>query len=288
MRWGLRYQLLVPPVVLLVAVVGITTWTALASAKRARQQLEQRLRDAARGLSETPFPQLDRIYKLLGQLTGAELLELNAQREIIGGTLREIPGNLPQPQPRPDTVRLEARVMVRGEPHLCGGFVREGTGTVLYLFYPEALWRDALWEAVRPSLLIGSGLGLAAVVLAVGVGHRLVQRIQQLERRTRQIAAGDFSPMPLPRRDDELRDLGQSVNEMAQRLAQLQEAIQRTERLRLLGQVSGGLAHQLRNGVAGARLAVQLFQRELSQGEQPDPSALEVALRQLSLVETNL
>jgi signal transduction histidine kinase len=75
---------------------------------------------------------------------------------------------------------------------------------------------------------------------------------------------------------------------MAQRLAQLQEAIQRTERLRLLGQVSGGLAHQLRNGVAGARLAVQLFQRELAQGEQPDPSALEVALRQLSLVETNL
>ena len=30
MRWGLRYQLLIPPILLLLAVVGITTWTALA------------------------------------------------------------------------------------------------------------------------------------------------------------------------------------------------------------------------------------------------------------------
>jgi signal transduction histidine kinase len=99
--------------------------------------------------------------------------------------------------------------------------------------------------------------------------------------------------MPLPPRNDELRDLGRSVNDMAQRLAQLQEAVQRTERLRLLGQVSGGLAHHLRNGVAGARLAVQLHLREQAlwekgQGQPPDPEALDVALRQLTLVESNL
>ena len=51
--------------------------------------------------------------------------------------------------------------------------------------------------------------------------------------------------MPLPARNDEIRDLTRSVNEMAQKLAQFQETAQRTERFRLLGQVSGGLAHQL-------------------------------------------
>src|SRR5207244_5832853 len=121
-----------------------------------------------------------------------------------------------------------------------------------------ALWRDGVWEAVRPPLVLGVFEALAAVVLVVGVGQRLGRRIQELERRTRLIAAGDFSPMPLPRRNDELRDLGRSVNEMAQQLAQYQETVKRTERLRLLGQVSGGLAHQLRNGVTGATLALQL------------------------------
>src|SRR5262249_37726656 len=161
-----------------------------------------------------------------------------------------------------DDLRLDARVFIDGEPYLCSGIQlrppREDK--TLYIFYPEALWRDALLEAVRPSLLIGGGLGLAAVALAFVVGQRLTQRILELERRTRQIASGDFSPMPLPRRHDEIRDLTASVNDMAERLARLQEAMQRSERLRLLGQVSGGLAHQLRNGVQGARLAVQLHQ----------------------------
>jgi signal transduction histidine kinase len=53
-----------------------------------------------------------------------------------------------------------------------------------------------------------------------------------------------------------------------------------------LGQVSGGLAHQLRNGVAGARLAVQLHARECS--DPADGEALAVALRQLALVELHL
>ena len=112
------------------------------------------------------------------------------------------------------------------------------------------------------------------------------RRIQELERRTRIIASGDFSPMPLPDRNDEFRDLGQSINDMAQQLAQLQETMEKTERLRLLGQVSGGLAHQLRNGVTGARLALQLHAREVN--GHADSEAIDVALRQLNLVEANL
>ena len=143
-----------------------------------------------------------------------------------------------------------------------------------------------MWEAIWPVLLLGGALGVAAVVLAVVVSQRMSSRMHALERRTRLIAAGDFSPMPLPARDDEIRDLTKSVNEMASRLAQYQETMRRTERLRLLGQVSGGLAHQLRNGVAGARLAIQLYLREAD--GQTDPAGLDVALRQLTMLETNL
>src|SRR5712672_1080744 len=71
---------------------------------------------------------------------------------------------------------------------------------------------------------------------------------------------------------------------MAQQLSHYQEVASRTERLRLLGQVSGGLAHQLRNGVTGARLAVQLHTRDCA----ADAETLAVALRQLTLVELHL
>jgi signal transduction histidine kinase len=52
-----------------------------------------------------------------------------------------------------------------------------------------------------------------------------------------------------------------------------------------MGQLSGGLAHHLRNAVAGAKLALQLHQRSC---REVDQESLAVALRQLRLTEEQL
>jgi signal transduction histidine kinase len=64
----------------------------------------------------------------------------------------------------------------------------------------------------------------------------------------------------------------------------MERAIRRSERLSLLGQLAGGLAHHLRNNVTGALMAVQLHARQCD----ADPESLEVAQRQLALTEENL
>jgi signal transduction histidine kinase len=298
MRWRIRTQILVPLLTLLLGVVGITTWTAISSANQARLQIETRVRNVARTLAESRFPLNDPILKQLKGLSGAELLFVgggNARKATIPTDDLEMPLLEPVAEEDWQNLRLGPRVTSGGQTFLCSA-VRfeqprrfENSNVLyrdLYILYPEALWRDALWDAIWPSLVLGTFVGLASVALAIGVSERLSRRIQELERRTRLIASGDFGPMPLPGRNDELRDLGRSINEMAERLAQLQKTVQETERLRLLGQLSGGLAHQLRNGITGARLAVQLHLRACA--GKIDGEALQVALRQLSLLETNL
>jgi signal transduction histidine kinase len=293
MRWPIRYQLLAPLLMLLLGVVGISTWTAVASADRAWQQLETQLRSIANTLSEPTFPLNQSVLNQVKGLSGAEYLLIAGDGERTA-TFDDSGLDLPPAETVAanwQSLRLGPRVTVGGQRYLCSGFRLlqrpEKTPATLYIFYPEALWRDALWGAIQPSLVLGGFAGLASVLLAVGVSQRLGRRIQQLERRTRLIAAGDFGPMPLPGRNDEIRDLTRSVNEMAQQLTHLQETVKKTERLRLLGQVSGGLAHQLRNGLTGARLALQVHAREHPPGEA-DGDALEVALRQLTLLEVNL
>jgi signal transduction histidine kinase len=292
MRWRIRSQLLLPLLLLLFGVLGISLWTALASVRRARQQIEARLRTVARFLSEeSRFPLTIDVLHQMKPLSGADYLLVPASDAPLT-SLDSTPKRLPGAGTVCDdwrSLHLGPPVRVNGQTYLCSGIRlhREpNTGDILYILYPESLWRDALWEAIWPSVVLGGSLGLASLGLTVGLGKRLSQRIRELERRTRLIAAGNFDPMPLPGKDDELRDLARSVNEMAQQLAKFQKTVQQTERLRLLGQVSGGLAHQLRNGVTGARLAVQLYLREC--GEPGDWSALEVALRQLTLLETHL
>ena len=131
----------------------------------------------------------------------------------------------------------------------------------------------------RSIFLINLPIGLAALVLTLIGTRGIVGRLRDLERRTRQVAAGDFSTVPLPRRDDEVRDLARSVNDMAAKLAALQEAVARSERDRLLGQVSSGLAHQLRNAVTGAKLSLQVHADTCPGG---DREALEVAAHLLA------
>ncbi len=290
MRIGIRSQLLLPVLTLLLGVVGMSAWTAYASAHRARLAIEKQMSDIVATAHKAKFPFTEKVQRDMKGISGADYLLKDGSR--ISTTLPTADVDLPPPgdEYAGQPLTLGSHVVVAGTPYLCSG-VRLGPGSqhpgaALYIFYPESLWEDALWEAVRPSLILGAFGGLASLILTVAIGQGLSRRVRELERRTRLIAGGDFSPMPLPRRDDELRDLTRSVNDMAGRLAQLQETVKQTERLRLLGQVSGGLAHQLRNGVTGARLAVELHTHEHPACAQEEP--LTVALRQLALVEMHL
>jgi signal transduction histidine kinase len=71
---------------------------------------------------------------------------------------------------------------------------------------------------------------------------------------------------------------------LANRVRRLHELALHGERMRLLGQTSGGLAHQLRNSVAGTKLAVQLHARSCD----GDGESLDVAIRQLGRIEADV
>jgi signal transduction histidine kinase len=289
MRWPIRLQFLTPVALLLLGTAAISFWTAWAAARQARRAVEDRQRSVARFLVEEIHVGLSEgVLRQLEPLSGAEycLVRRNGQRRT---SLRIDPDTIQLTGPVVDdwqALRLGEPVTISDTTYLCSG-VRlkrgDNAGDVLYILYPERLWRDARWEAIRPSLILGVSVGVAALLVALAQAQGLARRLREVGRQTRRIAGGDFGPMPLPGSDDELRDLARSVNEMAERLARFQQTVEQSERFRLLGQISGGLAHQLRNGLTGARLAVQLY---LHENAGRDASALEVALRQLTLLES--
>lgn len=288
MRWSIRYRLFVPLGLLLLGVVGISAWSAVASARQAEERIAEKVRGVTQTLSGAGITPNKRILQQMKGLSGAEYLHIDSdgvrQTTFADPNIALAPEIMSQPADESAVNQLGLPIEVEGQRYRCRRLPERSGGTY-FIFYPEASLNQAIRDAIRPSLVFGLGGGLAAVFLMFLIGQGLVGRIRALERRTRQIAAGDFRQMPLPSQNDELRDFGQSVNDMAERLAVLQETVQRTERLRLLGQVSSGLAHQLRNAVTGAKLAVQLH---VSECPLKDDESLQVTLRQLSLMEANL
>ena len=294
MRLSLRYRLLLPLALLLLGDAAATAWAAQLAARRAEQRLAEQQWAVARALTqELIFPLSEPALKTMRNLSGAEFLFVHPTQppKSTFAVVPDAPTDVPTAeQPQADEAHtLGPPVTVAGREYRCLRLPLKAphpnAGGNLYIFYPESLRRTAVADAVRPLVVLGGAGGAVAVLFAFAFGSRLVRRVRDLDARTRLIAAGDFRPMPVPGADDELRDLCEAVNDMARRLAAFQDELQRNERLQVLGQFSGGLAHQLRNAAAGAKLAVELF---LAENPSADPEPLRVALRQLARIEANL
>jgi signal transduction histidine kinase len=291
MRWPLRYQILVPFAGTMLAVVAVvSSLDAALSARRSQQQIESQLDEVTRTLAEANFPLTDAVLKQTRGLAGADFVltdergqTLAASRgdlspESLGGHSAASAVKLDEPLLLADGIYLHAAV--RLAPHALTTEPR-----VLHILYPQDDLRLARWQAAYPSLVVGSLALIVVAVLATAIARRLSRPILELRQQLGRLVRGDFELLSVPARNDELADLVRSANSLAEQLEEMQRVIKRSERLALLGQLSGGLAHQLRNSVAGARIAVQLHQRHCI---GHDAESLEVALRQLTLTESHL
>jgi signal transduction histidine kinase len=291
MRWPLRYQILVPFAAVIVALlVTVSLLNAYLAAQQSFRQTVHRLRDVAHTLADARFPLTDAVLRQAHGLSGAEFILTDGQN-VLAASLSS-PEALPQvvSTSQWEKLELDHATVVSGERyfHAALNLAPQGVsarGAVLHLLYPERSWRDARWQAAYPPLLVGALALVPVALLAGAIAGRLSRPIVELRWQVGRIAHGDFQPLPLPRHNDELRDLTRSVNALAGQLDEMQRVVKRSERLTLLGQLSGGLAHHLRNDVTGARIAVQLHQRHC---RQVDQESLAVALRQLTLTEQHL
>jgi signal transduction histidine kinase len=132
-------------------------------------------------------------------------------------------------------------------------------------------------------LIVGAGTIVLMLLVSAGLAQHLSSRIQDVERQVAAIAGGDFREADAGSRRDEIQELVASVNQMSRQLRQMQQTVRQSERARLLGQLAGGMAHQLRNALTGARLAVQIHARRCPLESREE--SLAVALRQLALTE---
>ena len=295
MRWPIQRQLLVPMllVVLVTSVLssGVSAWVGGRWARRAEQD---RLARVVATLTEASFPLQQTVLQKMAGLSGAEFVVWDQQQQVQAATLSLDSADHDRLRAVPETGPLDdlprnASVNVHGREFLIAKVpLRRATSKPLSLLvlYPEDRWWTATRGAILPPLIAGGVTALIAAALATWWAQRFVKPIARLSSQSEEIAGGVFRTMPLPERDDELRDLTLSINRMVEQLDRYEQQVRINERLRTLGQLGAGLAHQLRNWLAGARMALQLHVRECPLGAACESS--DMALRQLGLMESYL
>lgn len=293
MRQPLRYQIMIPMLALtLAALVAVSLLNAYLAVDRARKQIESQLAEITRTLDQSSFPLTRPILLQMRGLSGAEFVAALPAGTIAASSLDlNKVGGLPLEFANHSDVTLRRRISIGGVNyfHMAKPLRRQNVdpqATMLHILYPEAGYREVWKDAVMPPLAIGLAAGLLAVLSAVAIASRVSRPIMQLQSQVARIARGNFSPMVLPERQDEIRDLMLAINQMANMLAQYEGDVRQTERLSTLAQLGGGLAHQMRNAATGCRMAVDILAEEHSVSLRSE--CLIVARRQLELMETHL
>jgi two-component system NtrC family sensor kinase len=122
-------------------------------------------------------------------------------------------------------------------------------------------------------ILVAAG-GAVAICAAVLAGLAVIIRrpLIELQQKIAQLRDGDLDvTASFAGRNDEIGDLGRNFNEMVRQLRESREQIQeahrtqmsRAEHLATLGELAAGLAHEIRNPLAGIAGVIEFIGRDL-------------------------
>jgi len=126
----------------------------------------------------------------------------------------------------------------------------------------------------RHAVLMVAGAG-AVVICGVSIGALafFIQRpMVELQEKIALVSDGDLNvAVDFARRNDEIGDLGRNFNHMLQQLRESREEIEtlhrtqmsRAEHLATLGELAAGLAHEIRNPLAGIAGVIEIIGRDL-------------------------
>lgn len=294
MRWPLRYQILLPMACVMLAVVVVVSCVdAWLAGRRAHERIETQLQEIGRTLAGASFPLTDNVLKQMRGLSGAEFVVADRAGAVVAASLdrvstRQLPAPAAPGAGAP--LALQRRIPIAGQSYLHSQLelsrpFRGGDPDVLHVLYPERRYRQAWRDAVVPPVASGLAALVTVVLISSMIAARVTQPLHRLSEQVAGIACGDFAPLPIPPRNDELRDLALAINRTADMLTRYEQQVRRHEQLRTLGRLGGGIAHQLRNAVTGCRLALELHGRECGQAAD---EGLAVARQQLDVMEEYL
>jgi two-component system, NtrC family, sensor kinase len=163
-------------------------------------------------------------------------------------------------------------------------------GGMLLFLLATLSWRDP----ERHTVLLVAGAGAVAIcgALLVVLTYTVQRPMVELQQKIAQLGSGDLTAsVSFANRNDEIGDLGRNFNQMVKQLRESREEIERLHRTQMsraehmatLGEMATGLAHEIRNPLAGIAGVIEIIGRDLP-GSSPARAVVKDVRQEISRI----
>ena len=129
----------------------------------------------------------------------------------------------------------------------------------------------AMEEVAASKKILTATLAFAffvGVIISLYFIKSVTEPIAQLLRATRKIKAGKLQYRIEEKLHDEFGELAASFNEMAASLKEQCNKLQETERLAVVGELAAGMAHEIKNPMAGIKVSMEVLSQDSPLGQE--------------------
>lgn len=117
--------------------------------------------------------------------------------------------------------------------------------------------------------------------------RNFTQSILILTNATRKIKEGNIDYRIKNQLKDEFREMATSFNDMAISLKEQRQKIQQAERLAAVGELAAGLAHEVKNPLAGIKVSIEVLKSELDLAQEDKEIFLRI-INEINRIESLL
>ena len=194
---------------------------------------------------------------------------INADNIDFQGTTHSLPVKLSRLEQEGGLGAVHEYKTARGE--IIGGFAPVGLGSLISI---AQVPKSAVYLTTRE--LLSNMLYLSLILLSLAAimsltWSRLITRpLERLSKATQEVGQGQFDINIVPSSRDEFGELAESFNTMATELIgrdktikNTQSALVQSEKMSAFGQLGAGIAHEVKNPLAGILGLTQLSLRKL-------------------------
>lgn len=264
------YRIIVP-FTLLFAATSILSWlfSAYFVTRYLDQNLKAQMEQVLGAISKSSYIQNPVILGNIKEIVKADIVLFERHGEILRSTL-----------PESDSLqKLSSAIATNADKDL-GTMILDFGGhryrtIVKSIILPQkgpaflSLWMP---KAAEEQLKIGIILGIGAIALlgilamaavAFFIAKSITAPVEELAKITDRIAQGDLSEKADVNSGDEIGRLADSFNHMIDQFKVFEEKLVESEKLATAGQMTAGLAHEIRNPLTSIKMMSQVLQKRL-------------------------